>query len=350
MKGFIGTANVDTNSRLCMASSVAGHRRAFGSDTVPGCYEDLDAGRPARAGRLERRLVPSGAVPAHAEEQAGARRRIVVIDPRRTATSEDADLFLGLKPGTDTALFSGLLVHLADNGALDRDYIGASHAGFDEALARAREIAGAWPRPRWRPGSPSTTLRAFFALFAQHAARRDGYSQGVNQSAQGTDKVNAIINCHLATGRIGKAGRGAVLADRPAECDGRARGRRPRQPACRAHGFHAAGHRPRAAVLEGAAHRAARRPEGRADVRGDRPRRDQGAVGDGHQSRGVAAGRRCGARGARQARAVRRFRERAVERHGQFRRACAAARRMPGARSPAPSPIPSGASRASAPS
>src|SRR6202035_3555729 len=107
MKGFIGSANVDTNSRLCMASSVAGHRRAFGADTVPGLYEDLD-----EADLLV--LVGSNAAWCHPvlyqrmlanKQRRGA--RIVVIDPRRTDTAGDADLFLGLKPGTDTALFSG---------------------------------------------------------------------------------------------------------------------------------------------------------------------------------------------------------------------------------------------------
>src|SRR5579871_5301619 len=123
MKGFIGSANVDTNSRLCMASTVAGHRRAFGADTVPGCYEDFD-----EADLLV--LVGSNAAWCHPvlfqrmmvnKQARGA--RTIVIDPRRTDTVEDAELFLGLKPGTDTALFSGLLVHLAENGALDSDYI-----------------------------------------------------------------------------------------------------------------------------------------------------------------------------------------------------------------------------------
>ena len=123
MKGFVGSANVDTNSRLCMASSVAGHRRAFGADTVPGCYEDLD-----EADLLV--LVGSNAAWCHPvlfqrmlvnKQKRGA--RIVVIDPRRTDTAGDADLFLGLKPGTDTALFCGLLAHLANSDALDQGYI-----------------------------------------------------------------------------------------------------------------------------------------------------------------------------------------------------------------------------------
>jgi assimilatory nitrate reductase catalytic subunit len=206
MKGFIGSGNVDTNSRLCMASSVAGHRRAFGADTVPGCYEDLD-----QADLLV--LVGSNAAWCHPvlyqrmlanKQKRGA--RIVVIDPRRTDTAGDADLFLGLKPGTDTALFSGLLVQLADTGVLDRDYIGQYTGGFDKALARARSIAGSAGATALATGLSEPDVAAFFQMFAATPRVVTLYSQGINQSAQGTDKVNAIINCHLATGRIGKPG------------------------------------------------------------------------------------------------------------------------------------------------
>jgi assimilatory nitrate reductase catalytic subunit len=206
MKGFIGSANVDTNSRLCMASSVAGHRRAFGADTVPGVYEDLD-----EADLLV--LVGSNAAWCHPvlfqrmianKQRRGA--RIVVIDPRKTDTAEDADLFLGLKPGTDTALFSGLLVHLADHGALDRDYIERYTSGFDEALSRARGIAGGVAATALATGLSEQDVSAFYQLFAATPRVVTLYSQGVNQSAQGTDKVNAIVNCHLATARIGKIG------------------------------------------------------------------------------------------------------------------------------------------------
>jgi assimilatory nitrate reductase catalytic subunit len=206
MKGFIGSGNVDTNSRLCMASSVAGHRRAFGADTVPGCYEDLD-----QADLLV--LVGSNAAWCHPvlyqrmlanRQTRGA--RIVVIDPRRTDTAGDADLFLGLKPGTDTALFSGLLVQLAETGVLNRDYIGQYTGGFDEALARARSIAGSVGATALATGLSEQDVGVFFQMFATTPRVVTLYSQGVNQSAQGTDKVNAIINCHLATGRIGKPG------------------------------------------------------------------------------------------------------------------------------------------------
>ncbi|HKA80442.1 MAG TPA: molybdopterin-dependent oxidoreductase [Xanthobacteraceae bacterium] len=222
MKGFIGSANVDTNSRLCMASSVAGHRRAFGADTVPGTYEDLDA-----ADLIV--LVGSNAAWCHPvlfqrmvrnRRERGA--RIVVIDPRRTATAEDADLFLGIAPGMDTALFCGLLVHLADSHTLDYGYIDAHTTGFENALARARTIAPDLAATARVTRLPPTDVRRFFELFSSTPDVVTCFSQGVNQSAQGTDKVNAIINCHLATGRIGRLGQGPFsLTGQPNAMGGR---------------------------------------------------------------------------------------------------------------------------------
>ncbi len=206
MKGFIGSANVDTNSRLCMASTVAGHKRAFGADVVPGSYEDLD-----EADLIV--LVGSNAAWCHPvlfqrimrnKEERGA--KLVVIDTRRTVTAESADLFLQIAPGGDQALFCSLLVYLDKFGALDADYIRQYTTGFESVLTAARNIA-----PSIEATAMSTQLRevdiaAFFELFARTTRTVTAFSQGVNQSAQGTDKVNAIINCHLATGRIGKPG------------------------------------------------------------------------------------------------------------------------------------------------
>lgn len=206
MKGFVGSANVDTNSRLCMSSTVAGHRRAFGSDTVPGCYEDLE-----QADLLV--LVGSNAAWCHpvlfqrmqkARQERGA--RLVVIDPRRTDTAEGAELFLGIAPGSDSALFSGLLVDLADRGALDHGYIDRHTDGFEAALAQARAIAGSVAATARATGLADADVAAFFTMFRETPRVVTLFSQGVNQSAQGTDKVNAIINCHLATGRIGRPG------------------------------------------------------------------------------------------------------------------------------------------------
>ena len=222
MKGFLGSANVDTNSRLCMASSVAGHRRAFGADTVPGIYRDFD-----EADLIV--LVGSNAAWCHpilhqrmiaAKNERGA--RLVVIDPRRTATAEAADLFLPIAPGTDTALFCGLLAYLADTRSLDTRYIAQHTAGFEDALARCRDIAGDAAATAQATGLDPSDIVRFFELFRQTERVVTCYSQGVNQSAQGTDKVNAIINVHLATGRIGRPGMGPFsLTGQPNAMGGR---------------------------------------------------------------------------------------------------------------------------------
>ena len=206
MKGFIGTANIDTNSRLCMASSVAGHKRAFGSDTVPGCYDDLDEADLVV-------LVGSNLAWCHpvlfqrlavAKEKRGT--KIVVIDPRRTATCEIADMHLAVTPGSDVALFNGLLVNIIGSGSAQRDFIGSHTTGFRASVDAAatmsmREIANA-------TGISRSDLLEFYELFVRTERVVTVYSQGVNQSTAGADKVNAIINCHLATGRIGKPGMG----------------------------------------------------------------------------------------------------------------------------------------------
>ncbi|KAF0222266.1 MAG: nitrate reductase catalytic [Rhodospirillaceae bacterium] len=201
-KGYLGTANVDTNSRLCMASTVAGHRRAFGADTVPGCYEDLE-----QADLVV--LVGSNLAWCHpvlfqrlkkAREQRGT--KVVVIDPRRTDTCDIADLHLALAPGSDVALFNALLAHCEAAGVLDFTFIDAHTNGFTEALAAARADKVS------TTGLDRALLTRFFDLFATTQKVVTVFSQGVNQSSAGTDKVNAIINVHLATGRIGHAGMG----------------------------------------------------------------------------------------------------------------------------------------------
>ena len=208
MKGFIGSGNIDTNSRLCMASSVAGHKRAFGEDIVPGVYEDLEqADLVVLVGSnlawchpiLHQRLLS-------ARHSRGT--KIVVIDPRGTATAGDCDLHLAIDPGTDVKLFNGLLAHLERSGAVDPGFVATSTAGFDEAVAVAGADAPSPAHVAAACGVAEADVRAFYALFAATERSVTVYSQGVNQSAHGTDKVNAIINCHLATGRIGRPGMG----------------------------------------------------------------------------------------------------------------------------------------------
>ncbi|MEW5704669.1 MAG: molybdopterin-dependent oxidoreductase [Pseudomonadota bacterium] len=212
MKGFIGAANIDTNSRLCMASTVAGHTRAFGSDTVPGCYEDIEeADLVVLTGSnlawchpvLFQRL-------SEARERRGT--RVVAIDPRRTVTCQIADLHMPLKPGSDVLLWNGLLAHLAQAAALDRSFIESHTQGFVEALAAARNEAGEIAAIAAGTCLNPDDLARFFDWFATTEKTVTVFSQGVNQSAQGTDKVNAILNCHLATGRIGRPGMGPFSA------------------------------------------------------------------------------------------------------------------------------------------
>lgn len=204
MKGFIGSANIDTNSRLCMSSSVAGHQRAFGTDTVPGNYEDLE-----KADLIV--LVGSNLAWCHpvlyqriiAARSRNPSLKLVVIDPRRTATCEDADLHLAIKPGTDTVLFNGLLYHLHISKQTNPIFTHQHTINLTKTLQsiQSTQVAKSC-------GLTETQINEFYRLFGGTEKTVTVYSQGVNQSSYGTDKVNAIINCHLATGRIGKPGMG----------------------------------------------------------------------------------------------------------------------------------------------
>jgi assimilatory nitrate reductase catalytic subunit len=206
MKGFIGSANIDTNSRLCMASAVAGHKRAFGADVVPCNYSDLET-----ADLIV--LVGSNLAWCHpvlfqrlqaAREKQGT--KLVVIDPRRTMTAECADLHLQIRSGSDVSLFNGLLRNLYSRGEIDSRFIFARTNGLAETLLVANEHTE--ERVSDDTGLPLWQIRAFHDMFTQHEKVVTAFSMGVNQAVDGTDKVNAIINCHLLTGRIGKDGAG----------------------------------------------------------------------------------------------------------------------------------------------
>ncbi|MGK0500220.1 MAG: assimilatory nitrate reductase catalytic subunit [Oceanicoccus sp.] len=206
-KGFIGTGNVDTNSRLCMSSAVAGYKRAFGSDAVPCNYEDIDhcdlliiTGSNAAWTHpvLYQRMV--------AAKNNNPNMKVVVIDPRRTASCDIADLHLSLAPGSDSYLFNGLLNYLSVNKKIDRDYINAHTEGFDEAISATDELNVETVARNSQLNIDD--LSTFYKWYADTEKTITFYSMGINQSATGTDKCNAIINCHLATGRIGKLGAG----------------------------------------------------------------------------------------------------------------------------------------------
>ncbi|MBO9489375.1 nitrate reductase [Endozoicomonas sp. G2_1] len=205
IKGFIGSANIDTNSRLCMSSAVAGYKRAFGSDTVPCNYQDLECcdllvligsnaawTHPVLFQRIER------------AKKINPELKIVVVDPRRTASCEIADLHLPLKADTDVALFNGLLNYLIEHGAIDQDYIDDHCQNWSETKANVSRCSLAATAEYC--DLDLGLLEQFYHLFTHTNKTISFYSMGVNQSEQGTDKCNAIINCHLATGRIGKPG------------------------------------------------------------------------------------------------------------------------------------------------
>ena len=207
MKGYIGSANIDTNSRLCMSSSVAAYKRAFGSDTVPCNYDDL-----ARTELLV--LVGSNASWTHpvlfqrmmTAKQSNPNLKLVVIDPRRSATAEFADIFLPIKAGSDVALFNGLLHYLVQHHAIDLDFIDTHCENWQQAQSKVE--AYDLERVAMLCDLPRASLLAFYESFKNSRSTISFYSQGVNQSHQGVDKCNAIINCHLATGKIGKVGSG----------------------------------------------------------------------------------------------------------------------------------------------
>ncbi|MGJ8689177.1 MAG: nitrate reductase [Gammaproteobacteria bacterium] len=207
MKGFIGSSNVDTNSRLCMASAVAGYKRAFGADVVPCNYEDLECcDLLIMAGSNAAWTHPVLYQRISAAKKANPRMRIVVIDPRRTATCDIADLHLALKPGADAFLFIGLLHYLNKRRAIDHDFIDAHTEGFDAAIDASASFD--LEESATCTGLDIGDLEQFYQWFSRTEKTVSFYSQGINQSATGTDKCNAIINCHLATGRIGKPGMG----------------------------------------------------------------------------------------------------------------------------------------------
>ena len=223
MKGFIGSANIDTNSRLCMASAVAGHRRAFGADLVPGCYEDLTlADLVVLIGSnmawchpvLFRRIV--------AEKERRPELELVVIDPRRTPTAEIADLHLPVRSGSDVHLFNGLLAWLRRQGLTNTAFVTAHTRGAGAALDVAEASAPDVQAVSRLCGIDAHRIEQFYQKFAAHERVITAFSQGVNQSSAGTDKVNSIINCHLLTGRIGRPGMGPFsLTGQPNAMGGR---------------------------------------------------------------------------------------------------------------------------------
>ncbi len=206
-KGYVGTANVDTNSRLCMSSAVAGYKRAFGEDVVPCSYDDIDQTELLI-------LIGSNAAWTHPvlyQRMEKAKllnpdMRIVVIDPRVSATCDLADLHLAIKSGSDAALYCGLLKFLSDNNGINQQFVGEHTDGIEQALTQSND---------WTIHAVAEycdieqqLVELFFNWFADSDSALSFYSMGINQSSSGVDKCNAIINVHLASGKILSPGSG----------------------------------------------------------------------------------------------------------------------------------------------
>lgn len=220
-KGLVRTNNIDTNSRLCMSSAVTGYKKAFGADGPPTCYDDLEHAHT---------VLFAGSNMAYAHpvlyrrlEEAKARhpeRRWIVVDPRRTDMAALADLHLAIQPGTDVALFNGMLHHLIWEGLLDRAYIDAHTSGFAALKELVRDYT-----PRMAAeicGIDAGALRQAAEWFGASPAALSLYCMGLNQSSHGTAKNLALINLHLATRQLGKPGAGPFsLTGQPNAMGGR---------------------------------------------------------------------------------------------------------------------------------
>lgn len=220
-KGLIRTNNIDTNSRLCMSSAVSAYKKALGADGPPTCYEDLElahtvlfagSNMPYAHPVLFRRL-----------EEAKAKDpsvKWIVVDPRRTDLAALADLHLAITPGTDVALFNGMLHHMIWEGSIDPAYIAAHTSGFDELKALVRGYSPSMAAEIC--GIAESDLLMAAQWFAASPAALSLYCMGLNQSSHGTDKNLALINLHLATGQIGKPGAGPFsLTGQPNAMGGR---------------------------------------------------------------------------------------------------------------------------------
>ncbi|HHF2955974.1 TPA: nitrate reductase [Vibrio diabolicus] len=209
MKGYVGSANIDTNSRLCMSSAVAAHVRAFGEDVVPVNYDDIDK---------TELLIICGANTAWTHpvlfrriQQARENNpnlKLVVIDPRETVTAQQSDLHLPIKNDGDVSLFNGLLKFLIEQQCIDSEYINSHTDGFAALAEEATDFRYDVTNLTSSIGISEEKLTTFFQWFAQSPSAITLFCQGVNQAENGVDKGNAIINAHLASGKIAKSGCG----------------------------------------------------------------------------------------------------------------------------------------------
>ena len=222
VKGFIGTNNVDSNSRLCMSSAVAAYRATFGSDGPPGCYADIDQADCIL-------LLGSNTAACHPIVWARIRRRqkegarLIVVDPRRTQTAAAADMHLAVRPGGDLALLNAMIHVIARDGLVDERFVALRVDGAEQALAAAAD----WPPERAAEecGVPAEAIEEAARSFAGVRRAMALWSMGANQSSVGTLKNRALHNLCLLTGNFGRPGTGPLsLTGQPNAMGGRETG------------------------------------------------------------------------------------------------------------------------------
>ena len=220
-KGFIGTNNTDSNSRLCMAAAVAGYRSSLGSDAPPGCYDDIDHADVVL-------MIGSNMAEAHpvtfdrlrAAKRERPEMQIVVVDPRFTASAAIADLHLPVKPGGDIALLNAVGRLVIDAGKIDEHFIGRSTRGYEEYLGFL--VTQSMDELCKACGLERAQIVKLVGLIGNAKGFLSFYCMGMNQSTVGMWKNNSLINLHLLTGQIGKPGAGPFsLTGQPNAMGGR---------------------------------------------------------------------------------------------------------------------------------
>jgi anaerobic selenocysteine-containing dehydrogenase/sulfite reductase alpha subunit-like flavoprotein len=221
-KGFLRTNNIESNSRLCMASAGVGYKQSLGSDAPPGSYDDFDAADAFL-------VIGSNMADCHPIlflrmlERVKAGAKLIVVDVRRTATAEKADLFLQVKPGTDLALLNGLLHLLVENGHIDPDFIAEFTTGWEPLAAMLADYGP--DAVAAVTGLAADDIRTAARWIGEAANWMTCWTMGLNQSVQGVWNTNAICNLHLATGAICRTGSGPFsLTGQPNAMGGREMG------------------------------------------------------------------------------------------------------------------------------
>ena len=207
LKGCLGTNNFDSNSRLCMSSAVAGYVQSFGADGPPCCYEDLeltDCAFLIGTNTAECHPIVFNRLQKHHKKNRHV--KLIVVDPRSTATAEVADLHLGIRPGTDIDLLNGIAHLLLRWGYVNSEFVDECTTNFPAFV----EVIKRYPPEvvAQRCGISVSQLETAARYWSESGRVLSLWSMGVNQSSEGTAKVRSLINLHLMTGQIGKPGCG----------------------------------------------------------------------------------------------------------------------------------------------